>query len=64
MGEETTATLFEQIESEFETLKENHANFQEKGNKAAGKRARKAANELKKLMTPYKQTSVNEAKQL
>lgn len=56
--------LFSKIESEFDTLMENHQEFANKQNKAAGKRARKAANNLKKLLTPYKQASVEVAKSM
>ena len=54
--------LYEQIESAFNDFKENHSVFSEKGNKAAGRRARKAIGEIKKLVTAYRQASVSEAK--
>ena len=54
--------LYEQIESAFNDFKENHSVFSEKGNKAAGGRARKAIGEIKKLVTAYRQASVSEAK--
>ena len=38
------------IEAEFETLKAEFAKFSEKGNKAAGTRARNAAMDLTKLL--------------
>ncbi len=41
---------------------ENHNSFSEKGNKAAGTRARKAAGEIKKLVTDYRKASVAESK--
>ena len=40
----------------------NHEIYVEKGNKSAGARARKALGEIKKLVTPYKKTSVEESK--
>lgn len=61
---ESTNKIFEKIESEFEDMKSNHTDFAEKGNKAAGRRARKAASNLKKLMVPYRKTSVDESKEL
>lgn len=57
-----TQELYEQLHNlwiEFET---NHNVYQEKGTKAAAGRARKALGEIKKLVTPYKQTSVEEGK--
>lgn len=63
MGD-TTKTLMAQIQEEIEGLQENHEAFATKGNKAAGSRARKHANNLKKLLTPYKKASVDESKEL
>ena len=40
----------------------NHTVNQDSGNKSAGVRARKALNELKKLITPYKKASMEESK--
>ena len=42
-------TTHEQILAAFEAYVENHAAFEEKGNKAAGTRARKALGDLGKL---------------
>ena len=50
--------LFEQIVSQFEILSEENG----KGTKASQARARKAAGEIKKLITPYKKASVGESK--
>ena len=36
--------------------------IEEKGNKAAGTRARKAAGEFKKIVTDYRKASVSESK--
>ena len=58
----TTNELYEQIEELFENFQSNHRTFSEKGNKAAGSRARKAIGEIKKLVTSYRQTSVSESK--
>ena len=54
--------LYEQIESAFNEFQENHKTFSEKGNKAAGGRARKAIGSIKKLVTAYRQSSVAESK--
>ena len=58
-------TVFE-IKAELETLwnefSENHAIYEEKGNKAAAARARKAINEMKKHVTAYKKASVDHVK--
>ena len=49
--------LFNQIKELFDEFVEEH-NEHQTDNKAAGRRARKAINELKKLVTPYKKESV------
>ena len=46
----------------FEEFDENHNKFDEKGNKAAGARARKAIGEIKKIITEYRKASVAESK--
>ena len=50
--------LFEQIAEQFAILSENN----EGSTKASQARARKAAGEIKKLITPYKKASVDESK--
>ena len=45
----TSQEIFEQIEQHWLVFKENHDRFLDKGVKAAGVRARKAINEIKKL---------------
>ena len=57
-----TNELYEQIEECFEDFQHNHKTFVEKGNKAAGGRARKAVGEVKKLVTDYRKASVSESK--
>ena len=54
--------LYEQIEELFEDFQHNHKTFSEKGNKAAGGRARKAIGEIKKLVTDYRKASISESK--
>jgi hypothetical protein len=50
--------LFELIESNFNTLAENNGGT----TKASQQRARKAAGEIKKLITDYRKASVAESK--
>tara|TARA_B110000037_G_scaffold77380_1_gene92479 strand:+ start:1062 stop:1244 length:183 start_codon:yes stop_codon:yes gene_type:complete len=56
--------LFEELKKEFEGLSENYELFHEKNNKAAGARARKHANTLKKLLTPFKRETMEMAKKM
>jgi len=58
----STNNLYNEIKELFSEFEANHATFQEKGNKAAGGRARKAIGEIKKLVTGYRQASVSESK--
>lgn len=58
----TANELYSQIKEHFEEFEENHAVYSEKGNKAAGGRARKAIGEIKKLVTEYRKASVSESK--
>ena len=57
-----TNELYETLNNLWEDFQENHRTFTEKGNKAAGGRARKAVGEVKKLVTDYRKASVNESK--
>jgi len=50
------------IKEHFEEFDANHEIHSEKGNKAAGGRARKAIGEVKKLVTEYRKASVSESK--
>lgn len=54
--------LVEKIQVEFEAFAANAAAQVEKGNKAAGTRARKSALELSKLMKEFRKASVEAAK--
>ena len=58
----TTNELYDTLNNLWEEFQENHRTFTEKGNKAAGGRARKAVGEVKKLVTSYRQASVDESK--
>ena len=54
--------LYGQLNDLWEQFQENHRAHSEKGNKAAGGRARKAIGEIKKLVTEYRKASVAESK--
>ncbi|MBT2559795.1 histone H1 [Pedobacter sp. ISL-68] len=54
--------LVEKINAEFEIFKTDAGLQVEKGNKAAGTRARKSALELSKLFKDFRKVSVEEAK--
>ena len=57
-----TNELYSNIKTLFNEFEDNHSIFTEKGNKAAGGRARKAIGEIKKLVTDYRKASVSESK--
>lgn len=54
--------LIEKINAEFEAFSTEAALQTEKGNKAAGTRARKSALELSKLFKDFRKVSVEETK--
>ena len=54
--------VVEQIKAQYAVFEANAAAQVEKGNKAAGTRARKAALELSKLMKEFRKASVEAAK--
>jgi len=58
----STDKLYNDIKELFTEFEDNHSTFTEKGNKAAGSRARKAIGEIKKLVTGYRKASVSESK--
>jgi NAD(P)H-dependent FMN reductase len=51
-------TINERLHELWTEFEENHNNHASKGNKAAGKRARKALGNVKKLVTEYRKHSV------
>jgi|TARA_B110000467_G_scaffold32861_1_gene29893 hypothetical protein len=57
-----TTDLYKTMSELWTEFDENHNRFAEKGNKAAGTRARKAAGEMKKIVTDYRKASVAESK--
>ena len=58
----TSKDLFNQLSDLWDEFESNHKVNAEKGNKAAGGRARKAIGEIKKLVTEYRKASVEESK--
>lgn len=54
--------LVDQIHAEFEIFSEESTAQVEKGNKAAGTRARKASLALDKLLKEFRKVSIEEAK--
>lgn len=54
--------LVDQIHAEFESFKTESEAQIEKGNKAAGTRARKSALELSKMFKEFRKVSVEESK--
>lgn len=58
----TSQEIYEEMESHWLTFKENHVRFTDKQVKAAGVRARKSINELKKLAGKYRTTQLAESK--
>ena len=57
----STTELYTQMEALWEAFKDNHNKFAEKGNKAAGTRARKALSEMTKL-AKVRRKEIQEAK--
>jgi hypothetical protein len=58
----TSQELFSEMEQHWLSFKENHERYAEKQVKAAGVRARKSINELKKLSSKYRSTQLAESK--
>jgi hypothetical protein len=58
----TSQELFAEMEQHWLSFKDNHERFTEKQVKAAGVRARKSINELKKLASKYRSTQLAESK--
>ena len=58
----TSQENYEAMEAHWLVFKENHDRFQEKQVKAAGVRARKSINEMKKLVGKYRSTQLAESK--
>ena len=58
----TAKEIHAKIKQHFEEFDSNHEAHSEKGNKAAGGRARKHIGEIKKLVTEYRKESVAASK--
>ena len=54
--------VYDDIKELFNEFEQNHTKFNEKGNKSAGARARKAIGGIKKLVTDYRKYSVEDSK--
>ena len=54
--------LIEKINAEFESFSKEAEQQSEKGNKAAGTRARKVSLDLEKLLKEFRKVSIGEAK--
>ena len=59
---EKVKELHAKIKEHFAEFDKNHEEQSEKGNKAAGRRARSAIGEVKKLVTEYRRQSVSQDK--
>lgn len=60
--EKTVFEIKTELESLWKEFNDNHSIYEDKGNKAAAGRARKAINEIKKHVTAYKKASVEHVK--
>lgn len=58
----TSQEIFEEMQQLWTIVEVNNKRFQDKGVKAAGSRARKAINEIKKLASKYRSTCLSESK--
>ena len=58
----TSQEIFDVMKEHWASFEENHVRFTEKGTKAAGVRARKSINEMKKLVSKYRSTQLAESK--
>lgn len=56
--------ICEEMKEHWEVFLENHERFNKKQVKAAGSRARKAINELKKLASKYRSTCLAESREI
>lgn len=59
----STQEIFEAIDTAYAEFKANHEKFTERNNKAAGTRARKYLQEVKKLVIQYKKQSILDIKE-
>jgi len=60
----TSKEIFEELELLWGAFTENHDRFSKKQVKAAGVRARKSINEIRKLASKYRSTQLAESKEI
>ena len=60
----TSKEICEEMKVYWEVFLENHERFNNKNVKAAGVRARKSINEIKKLASKYRSTCLAESKEI
>ena len=60
----TSKEIFEELEQLWKSFEDNHNRFSDKQVKAAGVRARKAINEIRKLASKYRSTQLTESKNI
>ena len=60
----TSKEIFEELEQLWKAFEDNHNRFSDKQVKAAGVRARKSINEIRKLASKYRSTQLNESKNI
>ena len=58
----TSQELYDEMEKTWDLFEKDHVRFNEKNIKAAGARARKAATELKKLASHYRNINLSETR--
>lgn len=61
-NEKTNAELFVELKQLWEEFEREHTVFEVKGVKAAAARARKHLGAIKKLVTDYRKTSIDETR--
>ena len=58
----TSKEIFEELEQLWKSFEDNHNRFSDKQVKAAGVRARKSINEIRKLASKYRSTQLTESR--
>jgi hypothetical protein len=59
----TSNEIYEELKQLWDNFSDNHIRFNEKNVKAAGVRARKSINEIKKLASKYRSACLAESKE-
>jgi hypothetical protein len=60
----TSKEIFDELELLWKSFEDNHNRFSNKQVKAAGVRARKSINEIRKLASKYRSTQLTESKNI